>query len=484
MTPPNSSLSLDALLALIGELQARNLVLEQQNALLTVRVADLERRLGLDSSNSSKPPSSDGPGHAPRRTQSLRERGLKQPGGQPGHPGKHLKRSERVDHTIMHRPARCGRCRTALEGELRELVGRRQVFDLPAPAPLFVTEHQLYRCKCSGCGEVTTGSFPPEVRAPVQYGVRLAAVVTYLSAGQFLPEDRLGQILTDLFGVTISAGTIGQMIARAASRTQDFATAVCEKIRQAPVKHLDETGFWVGATPQWLHVSGIAGINGLVHYRVSPRRGEVLTQAAHIVVHDHWTSYFQMSGVTHALCNAHHLRELTALVDIDGEAWARRMRGLLRCLCHDVNLEREHPADQTGALRPNRIRAAGRLYDRIIRAGIAWHEALPALPRDIKRGRIRRRTGHNLLLRLKLHKEAVLMFLHNPAVPFTNNEAERDARMMKLRQKISGGFRTSQGADNFATLRTLIGTARKRGWNMLETLSRCPTQLIHKLSAA
>ncbi|MGY3647410.1 transposase [Bradyrhizobium sp. LM4.3] len=244
-------------------------------------------------------------------------------------------------------------------------------------------------------------------------------------------------------------------------------------------------GFWVGATPQWLHVAGTAGINGLVHYRVSPRRGEVLTQAAHIVVHDHWTSYFQMSGVTHALCNAHHLRELTALVDIDGEAWARRMRGLLRCLCHEVNLASEHPTDQTGALRPNRIRAAERLYDRIIRAGIAWHEALPALPRDIKRGRIRRRTGHNLLLRLKLHKEAVLLlFLHNSAVPFTNNEAERDARMMKLRQKISAGFRTSQGADNFATLRTLIGTARKRGWNMLETLSRCPTQLIHKLSVA
>jgi transposase len=184
------------------------------------------------------------------------------------------------------------------------------------------------------------------------------------------------------------------------------------------------------------------------------------------------------------LCNAHHLRELTALADIDGEPWARRMRGLLRSLCHAVNLPRERPADQTGALRPLRIRAAERLYDHIVRDGIAWHEALPALPRDIKRGRIRRRTGHNLLLRFKLHKDAVLLFLHNPAVPFTNNEAERDARMMKLRQKISGGFRTSQGADNFATLRTLIGTARKRGWNLLETLSSCPTQLIHNLSSA
>lgn len=484
MTPRDSSLSVDALLALIEELRARNLMLEQQNALLLVRVADLERRLGLDSSNSSKPPSSDGPGQAPRRTKSLRERGVKQPGGQPSHAGKHLKRSDHVDDTIMHRPAKCERCQTALSGELLDLVGSRQVFDLPAPAPLIVTEHRLYRCKCSGCGAVTTGSFPSEVRAPVQYGVRLAAVVTYLSVGQFLPEDRLGQTLTDLFGVTISAGTIGQMIARAASRTQDFAAAVCEQVRRAPVKHLDETGFWVGAKPQWLHVAGTAGSNGLVHYRVSPKRGEVLTQAAHIVVHDHWTSYFQMSGVTHALCNAHHLRELAALVDIDGEAWARRMRGLLRGLCYEVNLAPEHPAGQTGALPPNRIRTAERHYDRIVRAGIAWHEALPVLPRGVKRGRIRRRTGHNLLLRLKSHKKAVLLFLHNPAVPFTNNEAERDARMMKLRQKISGGFRTSQGADNFATLRTLIGTARKRGWNMLEILSQCPTQLIRKISLA
>jgi transposase len=243
MTPPTPSLSVEGLLALIGELKARNRMLEQQNAVLTARVAELERRLGLDSSNSSKPPSSDGPGKPPRRTQSLRERGQKKPGGQPGHAGKHLKRSERIDHRIAHRPARCGRCQAGLQDQPVQLVDSRQVFDLPAPAGLIVTEHQRYGCKCRGCGAVTTGSFPPAVSAPVQYGGRLAAVVSYLSAGQFLPEDRLGQVLADLFGVRVSAGTIGQMIARAAGRAQDFAAAVCEKIRQAPVKHLDETGF-------------------------------------------------------------------------------------------------------------------------------------------------------------------------------------------------------------------------------------------------
>jgi transposase len=263
----------------------------------------------------------------------------------------------------------------------------------------------------------------------VQYGERLAAAVTYLSVGQFLPEDRLGQLLADLFGITVSAGTIGQMVARAAAQAGAFAAVVREKICHAPVKHLDETGFRMAAQQQWLHVACTSGAAGLVHYRVSARRGAMLAGAAHIVVHDHWTSYFQMQGVTHAMCNTHHLRELTALVDIDAEVWAKRMRRLLRSLCHRVDL---------GARRAAWISAAERLYDRIIQDGIAWHEALPALPRDIKRGRIRRRTGHNLLLRLKAHREAVLLFLHNPAVPFTNNEAERDVRMMKLGLKNLG----------------------------------------------
>lgn len=477
MKLPFSKPSVEALLSLLGELQERYRLLEEQNAVLVARVAELERRLGQDSSNSNQPPSSDGPGRSPRRTGSLREKGVKKPGGQPGHAGKSLKRSERVDHTQEHRPAVCSRCQAGLDEEAGQLVESRQVFELPEPAPLIVTEHQRYRCLCRQCGALSTGSFPPEVRAPVQYGSRLASVVTYLSAGQFLPEDRLGQILADLFGVRISAGTIGQMITRTAHRARNFAAAVCEKIRQAPVKHLDETGFQIGTQAQWLHVSGTAGDQGLVYYHVSPRRGAVLAGAANIVVHDHWTSYFQLPDVTHALCNAHHLRELTALVDIDGEDWARRMRSLLRRLCHAVNLARE----KAGALRPATIRAAERIYDRIVHDGIAWHETRPPLPRDIKRGRIRRRTGHNLLLRLKQHRQAVLLFLHNPAVPFTNNEAERDARMMKLRQKISGCFRTSEGADNFACLRTLIGTARKRHWPMLDTLARHPDSLIQWL---
>jgi len=477
MTLAVTAETVERLLGLAGELERRNALLERENALLRIRVTELECRLGLDSSTSSKPPSGDGPGGPVRRTRSLRETGLKKPGGQPGHPGRTLKQVAQADHVIAHRPAVCAGCRTPLQDLPGALAGRRQVFDLPEPAPLRVTEHRIYRCLCPGCGGMTAAAFPAAVTAPVQYGPRLSAHVAYLAAAQFLPEDRLGQLLADVLGLRLSAGTIGGMVRRAAERAQAFAAAVRVRICKAPVKHLDETGLRVGARPHWLHVAGTAGLDGLVHYRVSSRRGAMLDGAERIVVHDHWTSYFQMPGVTHALCNAHHLRELNAVAEIDGEAWAGRMRRLLRRLCHHANQAR----DRDVALPPPLIGRAERLYDRIVQAGLAWHAALAPLPRAIKRGRVRRRVGHNLLLRLQLHKAAVLLFLHDPAVPFTNNEAERDGRMMKLRQKISGGFRTREGADNFATLRTLIGTARKRRWNLLDVLTLEPAHLVAKL---
>ena len=476
-----------ALMALLEQrnalLEQRNVLLEQENAQLRARVAELERRLGLDSTTSSQPPSSDGPAGPVRRTRSLRERGGRKPGAQPGHPGRTLKQVAQADTVIAHRPAVCAGCRRPLQDVPGVLAGRRQVFDLPEPAPLQVSEHRIYRCTCPGCGHVTAGTVPATVRAPVQYGPRLGALVAYLAGAQFLPEDRLRRLLADGLGLSVSAGTIGRMVGRAAARAQDFAAAVRARICQAPVKHLDETGLRVRTRPYWLHVASTSGPAGLVHYRVSSRRGAMLDGAEGIVVHDHWTSYFQMPGVTHALCNAHHLRELTAVAEIDGEAWAGRMRRLLRRLCHRVQRARERGAAIPPPLIGPLTDLAERLYDRIVQAGLAWHAALAPLPRAVKRGRIRRRAGHNLVLRLHQHKAAVLLFLREPAVPFTNNEAEADIRMMKLRQKISGGFRTLQGAQDFATLRTLIGTARKRGWDILTVLALEPQNLLAQLAA-
>jgi len=205
-----------------------------------------------------------------------------------------------------------------------------------------------------------------------------------------------------------------------------------------------------------------------------------LANVTGLVVHDHWKPYYTMTGVLHALCNAHHLRELQALVEIEHEDWARRMRRLLRRACHATNLARE--ADET--LNPALIALIERRYDAIIAAGMAFHEAQPALGKPGQRGRQPRRVGHNLLLRLLTRKQDVLRFLSDPTVPFTNNLAEQDGRMMKVQQKVSGGFRSEDGAKDFATIRSVLSTARKQGWSLLETLMSDPFSLIGRLRVA
>jgi transposase len=219
----------------------------------------------------------------------------------------------------------------------------------------------------------------------------------------------------------------------------------------------------------------------LTFYRVSPRRGSLLAHVTGVVVHDHWKPYYTLKGVLHALCNAHHLRELKALVEIEKEDWARKMQLLLRRACHATNLARERGV----ALRPGLIALIERRYDMILAQGFVVHDAQPTLiPAEVKarrRGRPPRRVGHNLLLRLSTRKPDVLRFLSDPLVPFTNNLAERDGRMMKLRQKISGGFRSEDGAKDFGVIRSLLSTARKQGWDVLKALTSKPENLIADL---
>jgi len=353
----------------------------------------------------------------------------------------------------------------------------RQVFDLPEPPPLVVTEHRAYTCRCGQCGEATRAAFPEGVTAPVQYGARIAAFVVYLLHAQFIPEDRLVELMADLFGVRLAAATIARMSTKAVEHFQGFVAAVCQLVKTAAVKHLDETGFRIGGKTQWLHVAVTAWLS---FYRVSPKRGSLLEGIIGIVVHDHWKPYYTLKGVLHALCNAHHLRELKALIEIEQEPWALRMQRLLRQACHATHLARE----RDGPLKPSLVNRFQRRYDAIVAEGLAFHEAQPPLPVTGRRGRPRRRTGHNLLLRLSTRKDDVLRFLTDPRVPFTNNLAEQAARMMKLRQKISGGFRSEQGARDFAVIRSLIATAKKQGWNIIDTLTQSPTVLLSKLRTA
>jgi len=483
MLPPSDSQSrpvdaaASAALATAKEIIAAQQVqiemLKELVASLTSRVAELERRLGLNSSNSGKPPSSDGL-RKPTRTQSLREKSGKKTGGQPGHPGKTLRQTETPDAIIDHFPETCAGCGKALNETMATDLSARQVFDLPEPKPLLVTEHRAHTCRCLHCGTQTKAAFPAGVTAPTQYGPRIEAFVLYLQNHQLLPEKRLAMLMADLFGVNLAKATIARISQDYAARCQSFVDTLREQVAKAPVKHMDETGFRVGGKTQWLH---IASTILLTFYRVSSKRGSLMQSVSGIVVHDHWKPYYTLSGVLHALCNAHHLRELKALVEIEKEDWARRMQRLLRGACHVTNLARE--ADVP--LKSSLIALIERRYDAIIAAGMAFHEAQPPLGKPGKRGRQPRRVGHNLLLRLLTRKQDVLRFLTDPTVPFTNNLAEQDGRMMKVQQKVSGGFRSEHGAEDFATIRSVLSTARKQGWSLLETLMSNPFSLIGRL---
>ena len=478
-TPPAEAAEIARLEAVIVALQSVNAALMAQNAALVARVAELERRLGLNSSNSGKPPSSDGL-KKPPRTSSLREPTGKKTGGQTGHPGHTLKRCETPDAIVDHFPPNCAKCGAPLDAAASTGHAARQVFDLPEPQPLVVTEHRAHHCQCAACGTQTRAAFPEGVNAPVQYGPRVSAIVLYLLHFQLLPEQRLAEAMADLFGIHLASATIAAMSRTCALRFSGFIATLMTLIAAAPVKHLDETGFRIGGKTWWLH---IASTLRLTVYRVDARRGAVADGLRGIVVHDHWKPYYKLKQVVHALCNAHHLRELKALAEIEKEDWARQMQRLLRLACHAANLARARGKP----IPPWRIALIERIYDRIISAGMALHAAQPALqatsaPR--RRGRTPRRVGHNLLLRLQGRKQDVLRFLANQAVPFTNNLAERDARMMKLRQKISGGFRSTEGAEDFAIVRSLISTTKKQAWDVISTLRQTPDALLAKLQTA
>jgi transposase len=448
---------------------------------LEQRIEALERQVSLNSKTSSRPPSSDGLKKPPtqKRTQSLRDKSDRKSGGQPGHEGKTLRQTATPDYVINHYPEVCGACGSALMAITAEKVTVRQVVDLPVPPPPEVTEHRVHQCRCGRCDAVTRGVFPEGVSGPVQYGPRIAGIASYLQTYHCIPEERLSLVLSDLFGLSAVPATLARLIGRTADRLQPFAKAVCEALSgpQVAVKHLDETGFRVAGKTQWLHVICSPLLS---HFRISSRRGDLLTGVCGLVVHDHWGPYFTMENVRHASCNAHHLRELKALSVIEKEPWATDMNAFLleaKALADTRTDEFTVDADVVGELLQR--------YDEILTQAVTFHEAQPPLlpnpDAKMRRGRPKRRTGHNLALRLQKRKTEAIRFMIEPNVPFTNNEAERDLRMGKVRQKVSGCFRVVRGAEVFCTLRTVTCTARKQGWSIIETLMKPADQLIAEM---
>lgn len=452
----------EAVVALVTSLLSRH---QREIALLTARVQALEARLAKDSHNSSKPPSSDGlTKPAPR---SLRQKSGRRPGGQPGHSGATLCWSQTPDQITEHFPERCASCGGPLTPADTVSVERRQVHDLPA-LRLLVAEHQAHACRCPACREQTRALFPAGVDAPVQYGAQVKALGVYLTAYQLLPLARSAQLLHDLLGVSFSPGTLSAV----QRQCSECLAPVTERIRatliQAGQAHFDETGARIGGRLHWLHV---AATPEMTFYAVHAKRGREATDEIGILpgfggraVHDGWPSYLTY-GCSHALCNAHHLRELTFLAEEGGLLWAQAMRRLL--LDIKAAVDQAKGQGHAGLDPPTRCAFEER-YTGLIAQGQAAH---PPAPPTNRRGRTKQSAGHNLVERLRTYRGAVLAFLHDFSVPFDNNLAERDIRMMKLRLKVSGGFRTTEGANIFCRIRGYLSTMIKQGHSALQVLT-------------
>ena len=453
--------------------------LRREIVLLRAEVADLRRPLGQDSSTSSKPPSSDGLKKKPRVAGSLRDPSGKPGGGQRGHKGDTLRQVADPDSIVRHEAWACRHCRAPLDPAMATGVEKRQVFDL-IERPLRVSEHQASIYRCARCRGMTRAGFPEAVTSPVQYGARLRAAAVYLNVQQLIPEDRAAQALVDLFGAPmLCPASVATWVRRKARDLERVYRRIGERVGEAKVRHVDETGFRIAGRLQWLHTTSS---QAFTFYRAGERRGAIPEDLrGGVVVHDHFIPYRRMQGgVAHAFCNAHHLRELKGLIAFDNEAWAEPMRQVLL----DANAAvRKARAAGARALAPDAIEAFSERFWEAVRRGLAFHRQLPALETKAgPRGRTRQRPGRNLLERLKTFKAETLRFLTDFDVPFTNNLAEQDLRMMKVRMKISGSFRTLAGARDFGCLRSIVSTARKQGCNILHTLAADPVQLIQALA--
>ena len=372
-----------------------------------------------------------------------------------------MQRVKHPDHIRVHRLGACPQCGGPDLG--REPVldyERRQLFDLP-PRPLEVTEHRAEIKCCAQCGSEVRAAFPPGVSAPAQYGPRFQSLLVYLNQQQLLPYDRLAQLCEDLYGQPLSAGTLVAATERAYARLEPFAQALAEQVPQADVVHLDESGLRVQGTLHWLHVASTAQ---LTCYGVHPKRGTEAMDALGIVgacrqwvVHDHWKPYFTYRECLHALCNEHLLRELKFLWEEEHQLWARQLSELL--------LELHRARQQRGEFNERQFKRALKRYRAVVRRGRYRH---PRLARG--QGRCKQSTAANLLDRLEDFDLCILAFLLDGRVPFTNNQAEQDIRMIKVRQKISGCFRTLRGAQIFCRIRSYLSTCRKQGRNLWEAI--------------
>jgi transposase len=427
------------------------------------RIAELEARLRQTPRNSSQPPSSEGLAKPAPRPRSLRKRSGRKPGGQDGHNGTTLAQAAGPDREIRHEPGCCGRCGAGLAGRLVTAVERRQVFDLPE-VTVKVTEHQLIEREC-GCGHRTKGTAPPGAEGPVQYGPRIAAIIVYLYAGQFLSKQRTALALAELFGIPCSSGTVAALTARAAGRLDGFLEQVREQIAASDVAGFDETGFRVESRLAWVHCARTGKYTLLM---VHPRRGRqameamgILPRFAGVAIHDAWAPYDTYTPPDHQLCCAHALREMQAVTDAAPQGqwcWAAQAAEALTAM---QDLVREAISQGHAAVDPAALAGQIRLFRSAALIGASQTAA--------RSGPLMKK--HNALARRLLDRQDdYLRFTRDFRAPPDNNGSERDIRMAKLKQKVSGCLRTMTGARQFCAIRSYLSTAAKHGLSFFDAL--------------
>ena len=440
-----------------------NLRLQAQVAHLEERVKELEDRLNKNSQNSSKPPSSD----EFIKPKSQRKKSGKKSGGQKGHRGNTLEMSDAPDVEVTHRVENCQGCGYSLEKVPPKKVERRQEYDIPAPE-MTITEHQGEHKDCPVCNLENKAVFPAGVELPVQYGNNLKSLLVYLNQYQLLPYKRTVELIEDIYGHRLSEGTLFNANQAVYEVLAPVEEAAIEQLLASPVNNIDETGLRVEGKRQWLHTISNENVTFYAHH---PKRGfdaieeiGILPRYEGVIVHDFWKPYFKLA-CNHGLCNAHHLRELTGIHELTEQQWPQELRELLL----EIKKTVEQRKASAVALTAKEIRSFEHRYELIIEKGYLENPPPPE-PEKKKRGRKKQNKARNLLDRLKEHRREALAFMYDFEVPFDNNLAERSIRMVKVKQKISGVFRSDEGAKMFCRIRGYISMVKKNSSPVLEAI--------------